>query len=131
MSETVTSIYEAIGGEETIWRLVERFYHHMNTLPEAQGIRKMHGPDLSLIKEKLFEYLSGWLGGPRLFEEKYGHPMMRARHLPFKIGKPERDQWMICMVHAFDDTQIQEPYRSEILHSLLNLADHMRNVEEK
>lgn len=123
-----TSVYEAIGGEEKIWQLVERFYHHMDTLPEAQGIRKMHGPDLSLIKEKLFEYLSGWLGGPRLFEEKYGHPMMRARHLPFKIGKPERDQWMICMVHAFDDVQIQEPYRSEILHSLLNLADHMRNV---
>ncbi|MCB0369493.1 MAG: group II truncated hemoglobin [Bdellovibrionales bacterium] len=124
------SIYESIGGEEVVRSLVDRFYHHMDTMPEVLGIRKMHGNDLTPIKEKLFMYLSGWLGGPPLFEEKFGHPRLRARHLPFKIDKPERDQWMLCMVHAFDDVKIQEPFRSEILHSLLNLADHMRNVTE-
>ncbi|NUM57760.1 MAG: group II truncated hemoglobin [Bdellovibrionaceae bacterium] len=123
----MSSVYEAIGGELTIRNLVERFYFHMDTLPEAKSIREMHGADLTPVKEKLFMYLSGWLGGPNLFEEKFGHPRLRARHLPFKIDKPERDQWMICMVHAFDDVQVMEPYRSEILHSLLNLADHMRN----
>ena len=76
-------------------------------------------------------FLSGWLGGPQLFVEKYGHPRMRARHMPFKIGKSERDQWMICMVQAFEAEGIQDPLRSELLHALLRLADHMRNQEEQ
>lgn len=119
--------YESLGGEEKLKELVEKFYFHMDTLEVAKGIREMHHQDLSSAKDKLFMFLSGWLGGPDLFVQSYGHPKLRARHLPFKIGKSERDQWMMCMVHAFDDLKIQEPLRSELLHSLLNLADHMRN----
>ena len=122
--------YEQIGGETVLRSLIKRFYEIMNELPEAQGIRQMHPTDLSTSEEKLFMFMSGWLGGPDLFVEKYGHPRMRARHIPFKIGKAERDQWMICMVNAFDDVKIPEPIRSELLHSLLNLADHMRNQQE-
>lgn len=122
--------YEALGGETTLRKLVQRFYELMDTLPEAQGIRQMHPQDLSGSAEKLFMFLSGWLGGPNLFIEKYGHPRMRARHLPFAIGKAERDQWMICMVQAADDLQLPEPHRSALLHSLLRLADHMRNKPE-
>lgn len=128
--EQKKSAYELLGGERTLRELTKRFYEIMDTLPEAQGIRKMHPKDISTSEEKLFLFLSGWLGGPNLFVEKYGHPRLRARHLPFAIGKSERDQWMICMVQAFDDVKVEEPLRSELLHSLLNLADHMRNKEE-
>lgn len=121
------SAYEQIGGEEPLRRLVNRFYQIMATMPEAQSVRKMHPEDMSGSAEKLFMFLSGWLGGPSLFIEKFGHPAMRARHMPFKIGKAERDQWMLCMVQAMDDEKIAEPLRSELLHSLLNLANHMRN----
>ena len=127
---TEISIYEQMGGEAVIRQLTNTFYRIMDTLPEAQGIRKMHPQNLAGSEEKLFMFLSGWLGGPNLFIEKHGHPRMRARHLPFKIGKSERDQWMLCMVYAFDELKIGEPIRSELLHSLLNLADHMRNQPE-
>lgn len=90
----------------------------------------MHPENLRGSEEKLFMFLSGWLGGPQLFVERFGHPRLRARHLPFAIGKSERDQWMLCMVQAFEDVGIEEPIRSELLHSLLNLADHMRNLRE-
>lgn len=124
------SVYSRLGGEPALRALVKRFYELMDTLPEAQGIRHMHPASLAGSEEKLFMFLSGWLGGPNLFVEKYGHPRMRARHLPFKISKSERDQWMLCMVQAFDDVQVAEPIRSELLYSLLNLADHMRNQPE-
>ena len=119
-------MYELIGGEDVLRKLVHRFYEMMQELPETQTVRSMH-TDLVKAEEKLFMFLSGWLGGPDLFMQNFGHPRLRARHLPFKIGKPERDQWMLCMVHAVEDVEIEEPLRSELLHSLLKLADHMRN----
>ncbi len=124
------SIYERIGGEPTVRALAKRFYEIMDTMPEAQGVREMHPQSMAGSEEKLFMFLSGWFGGPQLFVEKHGHPRLRARHLPFKISKSERDQWMLCMVQAFDDVKIQEPMRSDVLHALLNLADHMRNQPE-
>ncbi|MFS4460338.1 group II truncated hemoglobin [Bdellovibrio sp. HCB2-146] len=130
MQQTQKTAYEMIGGEETLRKLVKRFYEVMDTMPEAKPIRDMHPADLQSSEDKLFMFMSGWLGGPNLFMEKFGHPRLRARHLPFSIGKAERDQWMICMVQAFEDVQIQEPVRSDLLHSLLNLADHMRNKQE-
>ncbi|MGZ3772628.1 MAG: group II truncated hemoglobin [Pseudobdellovibrionaceae bacterium] len=124
------SIYELLGGEDFLKKLTKRFYEIMSTMPEAQGIRKMHPANIQSSEDKLFMFLSGWLGGPQLFVEKFGHPKLRARHLPFVIGKSERDQWMLCMVQTFEDLQVEEPIRSELLHALLNLADHMRNKEE-
>lgn len=124
------TIYEQIGGEATLRKLTQRFYEVMEALPEAQGVRQMHPENLRGSEEKLFMFLSGWLGGPQLFAERFGHPRLRARHFPFAIGKSERDQWMLCMVQAFEDVGIDEPLRSELLHSLLNLADHMRNMQE-
>ncbi len=128
--EKEKSVYELIGGEITLRQIVKRFYEVMHSLPEAKGVRDMHPTNLQGSEDKLFMFLSGWLGGPQLFSEKFGHPRLRARHLPFAIGKSERDQWMICMVQAFDDVGVQEPTRSELLHSLLNLADHMRNQSD-
>ncbi|WP_413568268.1 group II truncated hemoglobin [Bdellovibrio sp. HCB117] len=128
--DTNKTPYELLGGEEVLRRIVKRFYQIMDTMPEVKGVREMHPGNLQGSEDKLFMFLSGWLGGPSLFIEKYGHPRMRARHMPFKIGKSERDQWMLCMVQAFEDENVQEPLRSELLHSLLRLADHMRNQEE-
>jgi len=130
MSEATMTPYEMLGGEQVLKDIVHRFYEIMDTMPEAQGVRAMHPADLKTSEEKLFMFMSGWLGGPSLFIEKYGHPRLRARHMPFKIDKSERDQWMLCMVQAFEDCQVQEPLRSELLNALLNLADHMRNVPE-
>lgn len=130
MDQKQKTPYELLGGEAVLRNLVKRFYEIMDTLPEAKPLRDMHPTNLQGSEEKLFMFMSGWLGGPALFVEKYGHPRLRARHMPFQIRKAERDQWMICMVQAFEDVGVQEPLRSELLHSLLRLADHMRNQEE-
>lgn len=124
------NIYDQLGGEEMIRKIAYTFYDVMSILPETKELLAMHPPDLSYSKEKLFMFLSGWLGGPQLFEKNFGHPRLRARHMPFKIDKSARDQWMLCMVTAFDQLKIQEPIRSELLHALLKLADHMRNQPE-
>jgi hemoglobin len=125
-----STLYEKIGGEVTVRALVEEFYRLMDTLEEAKGIRAQHGDDLEPIKDKLFDFLSGWLGGPQLFVQKYGHPRLRARHLPFKIGLSERDQWITCMFKAIETVGIAEPDAMIIRSALFRLADHMRNVNE-
>lgn len=119
--------YERIGGEAALRRLVQRFYGLMDTLPEAYGIRKMHPADLSGSEEKLFMFLSGWLGGPQLFVQTFGEPFLRRRHFPFSIGETERDQWMMCMEQALEETVDDAVLRGELLPALTKLADHMRN----
>lgn len=124
---TPATPYERIGGEAAVRRLVRRFYELMDTLPEAYGIRKLHPQDLSGSEEKLFMFLSGWLGGPQLFVERFGHPRLRARHLPFPIGAAERDQWMMCMRQAMDEVIADETLRRGMEQALSDLANHMRN----
>jgi len=124
--ETITA-YEVLGGEAAVRQLVARFYELMNTLPEARGIRKMHAADLSGAADKLFKFLSGWLGGPDLFMEEFGHPRLRARHLPFAIGESERDQWMLCMNQALDETPMDESLRAGLRQALTQTATHMIN----
>lgn len=119
--------FERIGGQDTIQRLVDTFYAHMDELPEAYGIRKMHAEDLAGSRQKLFEFLNGWMGGPQLYTEKYGHPMLRRRHLPFTIGDQERDQWLMCMKLALDEVVDAEPLRQELYAAFVKVADHMRN----
>ena len=121
--------YERIGGEAKVRELVQRFYDLMDTLPEAYGIRKLHQSDLQGAREKLFKFLSGWMGGPQLYVEQYGHPMLRARHLPFPIGGGERDQWMLCMNQALEEVVEDADLRTELSVSFAKVADHMRNRE--
>ena len=116
-----------IGGEPAVRRLVKRFYELMDTLPEAYGIRKLHAADLSGAEDKLFMFFSGWLGGPQLYVEKFGHPMLRARHLPFPIGSQEAEQWMLCMRQAMTEVITDEALRAALDKSLDDLARHMRN----
>jgi hemoglobin len=119
--------YARIGGEPAVRRLVARFYELMDTLPEAYGIRKQHQADLSSAAEKLFMFLSGWLGGPQLFVEKIGHPRLRARHLPFTVGYAEAEQWMLCMRQAMAEVIEDEGLRASLDKALTELAEHIRN----
>ncbi|HEY6898224.1 MAG TPA: group II truncated hemoglobin, partial [Rhodocyclaceae bacterium] len=107
-----------------------RFYELMDTLPEAYEIRKLHPEDLSGSADKLFWYLSGYLGGPNLYIERFGHPRLRARHMPFAIGAQERDQWLMCMQTTLDERLEDASLRAAIMKALSDLADFMRNKNE-
>lgn len=124
---TSNTPYSHLGGEQAILNLVEQFYFYMDTLPEAQGIRAMHQADLSTAKAKLFKYFSGWLGGPDLFVQEFGHPMLRARHLGFAIGEAERDQWMLCMNMALETIPMHPQLKTNLQNALQQLATHMIN----
>ena len=125
-----TTPYQLLGGEAAVRRLVVRFYELMDTLPEAYGVRKLHPRDLKSSEDKLFMFLSGWLGGPQLYVEKFGHPRLRQRHLPFSIGTAERDQWMLCMREALAEQVADTELRAWLDRKLADLADFMRNREE-
>ncbi len=122
--------YERLGGAQTLRRLVDRFYDLMDEDPDYYGIRKLHPRDLTSSREKLFMFLSGWTGGPPLYVDRFGHPRLRARHLPFPIGKAERDQWLACMFRAMEDVGVEETLRKELAQAFARTADHMRNVQE-
>jgi len=121
--------YERIGGEEGVRKLVSRFYDLMEQQQDFQGIRELHAKSLKGSREKLFMFLSGWLGGPQLYVEKYGHPRLRQRHVAFAIGESERDQWMNCMTQAMQDVGLEEELREELKHAFWKTADFMRNME--
>jgi len=116
-----------LGGEDALRELVERFYGYMDALPEAAEIRTMHAERLDGAKDKLFKFLSGWLGGPSLFIQEFGHPRLRMRHFPFAIGQRERDQWMACMSRAVSDMTMPEELRQGLLQAFSATADHMIN----
>ena len=124
------SHYQLLGGEVGIRRLVDLFYDRMSSAPEAAGILALHPPDLESSREKLFFFLVGWTGGPPLYVERFGHPMLRARHLPFPIGESERDAWVSCMDYALDSHEMPDQLRTHLRKRLHAVADHMRNQVE-
>ena len=125
-----TTTYEQIGGDAAVGKLCDRFYELMDSVPQFQGIRVMHPADLTHSRDKLYMFLSGWMGGPDLFVEKFGHPRLRGRHMPFAIGVAERDQWVACMVLAMEDVGIEESVRARLLANFFHTADFMRNKAE-
>lgn len=126
-SQSTTSLYDAIGGEAGVRALVSTFYRYMDTLPEAKACRDVHPPSLAGSEQKLFEYLSGWLGGPQLYTSKYGHPRLRQRHFAAPIGTQERDGWIVCFERALGETVGDPHLRETILQPVLKLALHMQN----
>lgn len=130
MSETVSTHYEQLGGDAGVRALVDRFYDLMDTAPEATAVRALHAKSLKVSREKLYLFMSGWLGGPPLYVEAYGHPRLRMRHFPFAIGARERDEWLWCMETAIAGHDTTEPLRALLLVRLRDLADHMRNQAE-
>lgn len=123
--------YDLIGGEARVRALVDRFYDLMDEDPDYYAIRKLHPPTLEGSREKLFKFLMGWLGGPPLYEQEFGHPRLRARHLPFSIASIERDQWMACMTQAMSDRGVEEKLRKRLVQSFFQTADWMRNTEDR
>lgn len=120
-------LYEQLGGEPTVRALVDRFYDVMDQMPEVAVLRALHPADLASSRDKLHWFLCGWLGGPALYVERFGHPRLRARHLPFPIGERERDQWLSCMARALGDIVLDDKVRDAIWRRIVPLADHMRN----
>lgn len=126
----IATPYERIGGEAAVRKLCQTFYQIMCETPQTQLIRGLHPHDIQLSEDKLFLFLSGWLGGPSLYIEKYGHPRLRARHLPFSIGIEERDQWLYCMAQALKSMDLEPLFTEQLMSSFVQTADFMRNREE-
>ena len=122
--------YERIGGSDIIRQLVDRFYDLMDEDPDYYGIRKLHPPDLTESRNKLARFLNGWLGGPPDYVDRFGHPFLRGRHLPFAVGVPERDQWMGCMIRAMQDVGLDAAMQQELTDAFFQTADFMRNQPE-
>jgi hemoglobin len=116
-----------IGGEPGVHALVERFYDLMELEPGFAVLRGVHRSDLASARDKLFWFLCGWLGGPQHFVERFGHPRLRARHMPFRIGIQERDQWLACMDQAMADVGLEASLRDQLQKSFFQTADWMRN----
>ena len=119
--------YDLLGGDAKVRELVDRFYDLMDFEPGYRELRAVHGSTLESAREKLYQFLSGWLGGPSLYTDRYGHPMLRARHLPFAIGDRERDQWMACMRQAMEETHVPQQLRGPLGDAFQKTADWMRN----
>ncbi len=123
--EIETTLYERLG-DARIRSLVDRFYDHMDSDPTCATIRAMHH-DLAVARDKLYWFLVGWCGGPQLYVERFGHPRLRARHLPFSIGDSEALQWMHAMRLALAEV-VAEPHLRSLLEAAFGrIAGHMRN----
>jgi len=122
------SAFELVGGEQAIHALVERFYDLMDLEPRFAALRAAHGADLDTAREKLNWFLCGWMGGPQHYVERFGHPRLRMRHMPFKIGILERDQWLACMDQAMAEVGVNGVLRERLNASFFQTADWMRNV---
>lgn len=116
-----------LGGDAGVRRLVDRFYDLVDSAPEAATIRKLHAKSLKASRDKLHLYLSMWTGGPATYSERYGHPRLRMRHFPFKIGIKERDEWLWCMDKAIEEHGMPDELQAFLKEKLHALADHMRN----
>ena len=122
-----TTPFERLGGEHGVRALVGRFYDLMDLEPAAAGIRALHPPGLDGSRDKLFWFLCGWLGGPNHYTDRFGHPRLRARHLPYAIGIAERDQWLGCMVQAMAEQSVEPVLAQRLAESFFGTADWMRN----
>lgn len=130
MLETQKSLYELMGGATGLRTLVDRFYDLIDSSPEAAQLRALHPKSLRQSREKFFMFLSGWSGGPQLYIEKYGHPRLRMRHMPFSIGILERDQWIWCMNKALDEMQMDVAIADYLKSHFAEAANFLRNRKE-
>jgi hemoglobin len=116
-----------MGGEPGVRAVVDRFYDLMDLEPGYAALRAVHPADLSNARDKLYWFLCGWLGGPNHYVERFGHPMLRARHIPYRIGIAERDQWLACMMSAMQELQVDAALAERLAESFFGTADWMVN----
>jgi hemoglobin len=126
-SAAPASAFSLLGGEPAVRALVDRFYDLMDLEPAYAGIRRLHPGALDGSRDKLHWFLCGWLGGPDLYVQRFGHPRLRARHLPYEIGIAERDQWLACMTQAMQECGIEASLAERLAAAFFNTADWMRN----
>ncbi len=124
------SLYEMIGGDTGVRKLVDRFYDLMDQNPDYLVIRQLHPPSLDSARDKLYWFLSGWMGGPDSYVERFGHPRMRIRHMHVPIGVVEKEQWLSCMRLALQDTGLNESIKLKLMEALGRIAEAIRNKEE-
>lgn len=124
------TLYDLVGGDAGVRRIVDTFYDVMDRDPEAATVRDMHPADLTESRQKLYEFLSGWMGGPALYQEKRGHPRLRFRHLPFSIGSAEAAQWLYCMNVALRELKVPDAAGERLMQGLTMTARHMINRTE-
>lgn len=129
IQENSKNHFDRIGGEAVILQLVTRFYDIMEQSPQTIEILELHPKDLRGARTKLYEFLVGWMGGPPVYVEKYGHPRLRMRHIHVAIGALERDQWMYCINTAMQELAIKSPLQEELQQAFYQIADFMRNKE--
>lgn len=119
--------FTGLGGEPGVRALVQRFYDLMEIEPVYTALRAVHPGTLDSARDKLFWFLCGWLGGPNHYIERFGHPRLRARHLPFAIGIRERDQWLACMAQAMRELQVDAALAERLQEAFFGTANFMRN----
>lgn len=128
MDSVGDSLFGKIGGEAGLKKLVDTFYHIMATDPFAKDCFATHaGKEVAHSAEKLSMFLSGIMGGPPLYHEKFGHPRLRMRHLPFTITEKEADQWLYCMLKAMDEVGIEKSVQDQMIPYFRQVTSHLRN----
>ena len=120
--------YERLGGEAGVRRLVHRFYELMHELPEAHQVRRLHPESLENSEQNLFEYLSGWFGGPTMYTDKKGPPRMRMRHAPYAVTPNAKNEWMMCMTQSLTEQLEDVAFRDHLIATFAGLAEHMVNA---
>ncbi|MEE9491998.1 MAG: group II truncated hemoglobin [Gammaproteobacteria bacterium] len=121
------SLYEQIGGEQPLRDFVIRLYEYMDSLLEVKPVRDMHSHSMEEAGERLFRFMSGWLGGPPLYQQTYGPPRLRRRHMHIPIGNAERDQWLLCAQKSIDDMDWPDADKNALMFRLQEMANHLRN----
>ena len=119
--------YELIGKEDGVKALADAFYEAMDELEDAESVRKMHAANLGMIKQKLFEYLNGWLGGPHLYKDKYGTICLTEPHQPYPIGEAQRDQWLTCWECALEKVSAPDDFKEMTREPILRMANFLVN----
>ena len=128
-TNTSLTPYVQLGGEVAIRKLVHRFYELMDELPEAYTVRQLHPASLTGSETSLFEFLSGWLGGPGLYVAKKGHPRLRMRHAPYAVGPVVRDEWMLCMTQALTEQVVDTFLCDTLINKFAEMANHLINTD--
>jgi hemoglobin len=125
------TLYARIGGEAGVRQLVTLFSDNMEVSAEAKHVLSLHPADLTSSRLKLFQYFSGWFGGPPLYTDLYGHPRLRARHIHVPVTIADRDAWLKCLYLALETMSLPSDVHQDLLEKIVPMADHMRNVEEE
>jgi len=122
--------YQAAGGHEGLIKLVDHFYDAMERLPRAEKIRQMHNSDLTVSREKLVYFLSGWMGGPQIYSDKFGAINIPMDHAHLLIDENDRDAWLICMAVALEELEYPEDFSTYVLEQLYRPAERIRQVSQ-